>query len=63
MVSRGSMEPDISRKLYELIMASNTIIFAYESAGRERVKITTQLSEWGKQTGRNEDIRAFAKVF
>lgn len=48
---RGSIQPEMSRKLYMLIKTSNNLITAHETAGRERVSIATQLSEWGEQTG------------
>lgn len=48
---RGSIQPELSRKLYKLIKTSNNVVTAHESAGRERVNIATQLSEWGEQTG------------
>ncbi|KKY34104.1 putative sphingolipid long chain base-responsive protein lsp1 [Diaporthe ampelina] len=48
---RGSIQPELSRKLYKLIKTSNNVVGAHESAGRERVSIATQLSEWGEQTG------------
>lgn len=48
---RGQVQPELSRKLYRLIKSENNLIGAHETAGRERVSIATQLSEWGEQTG------------
>lgn len=48
---RGTVQPELSKKLYRLIKSDNTLITAHETAGRERVSIATQLSEWGEQTG------------
>lgn len=48
---RGSIQPELSRRLYKLIKTSNTVISAHQTAGRERISIGTQLSEWGEQTG------------
>ncbi|KAI1088835.1 putative sphingolipid long chain base-responsive protein [Rostrohypoxylon terebratum] len=48
---RGSIQPELSRRLYQLIKSSNTLIAAHETAGRERESIAKQLSEWGEQTG------------
>ncbi|KAK7738464.1 hypothetical protein SLS53_005983 [Cytospora paraplurivora] len=48
---RGSIQPELSRKLYKLIKTNNNLITAYETAGKERLSIATQLSEWGEQTG------------
>lgn len=48
---RGLQQPDLSRKLYKLIKAENHAISAYDTAGRERTAIATQLSEWGESTG------------
>lgn len=48
---RGSIQPELSRKLYKLIKTSNNVISAHEAAGKERVSIATQLSDWGEQTG------------
>lgn len=50
---RGTVQPELSRKLYKLIKSENNLITAHETAGRERVSIATQLSEWGEQT--NDD--------
>ncbi|KAF2083640.1 hypothetical protein K490DRAFT_14607, partial [Saccharata proteae CBS 121410] len=48
---RGMQQPELSKKLFKLIKAENHAIGAYESAGRERASIATQLSEWGEATG------------
>ena len=48
---RGNAQPELSRKLYKLIKSENNLITAHETAGRERVSIATQLSDWGEQTG------------
>ncbi|KAG5921779.1 hypothetical protein E4U42_005708 [Claviceps africana] len=47
---RGQTQPELSRKLFKLIKSENNLINAHEAAGRERVQIATQLSEWGEQT-------------
>jgi hypothetical protein len=36
--------------LFRLIKTENNLIGAYEAAGKERVSIASQLSEWGEQT-------------
>ncbi|KAJ2904711.1 sphingolipid long chain base-responsive protein LSP1 [Zalerion maritima] len=48
---RGAAQPELSRRLYKLIKSENNVISAYETAGRERASVATQLSEWGEQTG------------
>lgn len=48
---RGNAQPELSRRLYRLIKSENMVVTAHETAGRERVSIATQLSEWGEQTG------------
>ncbi|KAH8905078.1 hypothetical protein BR93DRAFT_869527, partial [Coniochaeta sp. PMI_546] len=48
---RGTVQPELSKKLYRLIKSENNLISAHEEAGRQRVSIATQLSEWGEQTG------------
>lgn len=48
---RGQTQPELSRKLFKLIKSENNLINAHESAGRERVSIATQLSDWGEHTG------------
>ncbi|GKT99688.1 sphingolipid long chain base-responsive protein lsp1 [Fusarium langsethiae] len=48
---RGTVQPELSRKLFRLIKSENNLIGAHETAGRERVSIATQLSEWGEHTG------------
>lgn len=50
---RGMQQPDLSKKLYKLIKSENHAIGAYETAGRERIAIAQQLSEWGEAT--NDD--------
>lgn len=47
---RGTVQPELSKKLFRLIKSENNLISAYEEAGRQRVSIATQLSEWGEQT-------------
>jgi len=48
---RGTVQPELSKKLFKLIKSDNNLISAHEAAGRERISIATQLSEWGEQTG------------
>jgi len=48
---RGMQQPDLSKKLFKLIKTENHAIAAYETAGRERLAIAQQLSEWGEATG------------
>ncbi|KAK5074651.1 hypothetical protein LTR64_000856 [Lithohypha guttulata] len=50
---RGMRESDLSKKLFKLIKTENHAISAYETAGRERVSIASQLSDWGEST--NDD--------
>lgn len=47
---RGSIQPELSRKLYKVIKSTNNLITAHDTAGKERNAIATQLSEWGEQT-------------
>ncbi|KAI0155048.1 Eisosome component PIL1-domain-containing protein [Xylariaceae sp. FL1272] len=47
---RGSIQPELSRKLYKLIKSTNNLISAHEAAGKERDTIARELSEWGEQT-------------
>ncbi|KAK3393213.1 Eisosome component PIL1/LSP1, partial [Podospora didyma] len=42
--------PELSKRLARLIKSENNLISAHEAAGKERVSIATQLSEWGEQT-------------
>jgi hypothetical protein len=48
---RGMQQPELSKKLYKMIKTENHVIGAYEAAGRDRVAIATQLSDWGEATG------------
>jgi hypothetical protein len=48
---RGNLQPELSKKLYKLIKSENHLIQAYETAGKERLSIGSQLSEWGEATG------------
>ncbi|KAI1333172.1 Eisosome component PIL1-domain-containing protein [Xylariaceae sp. FL0255] len=47
---RGSIQPELSKKLYKVIKSSNNLISAHESAGKERENIARELSDWGEQT-------------
>lgn len=48
---RGTVQPELSKKLYKLIKTENSLISSYEAAGKDRVSIASQLSDWGEQTG------------
>ena len=48
---RGIQQPELSKKLFKLIKSETHAIGAYESAGRERIAIASQLSDWGEATG------------
>jgi hypothetical protein len=50
---RGIQQAELSKKLYKLIKTENHAIGAYETAGRERLSIASQLSDWGEST--NDD--------
>lgn len=47
---RNMQGPELSRKMNRLIKSENAAIGAHENAGRERVSIAAQLSEWGEST-------------
>lgn len=47
---RGTIQPELSKRLYRLIKSENNLINAHAEAARERVSIATQLSEWGEHT-------------
>ncbi|KAK3310682.1 Eisosome component PIL1-domain-containing protein [Chaetomium strumarium] len=48
---RGSLQPELSKRLHRLIKSANSLVGAHETAARARVSVATQLSEWGEQTG------------
>ncbi|KAI9876519.1 MAG: hypothetical protein M1830_006324 [Pleopsidium flavum] len=48
---RGIQQPELSKKLFKVIKSENHAIGAYETAGRERISIASQLSDWGEATG------------
>ena len=48
---RGIQQPELSKKLFKLIKSENNAIASYEHAGRERISIASQLSDWGESTG------------
>ncbi|KAF8860880.1 hypothetical protein BDZ45DRAFT_648395 [Acephala macrosclerotiorum] len=50
---RGTVQPELSKKLYKLIKSENHLIQSYEAAGKERLSIASQLSDWGEAT--NDD--------
>ncbi|KKK17389.1 hypothetical protein AOCH_002026 [Aspergillus ochraceoroseus] len=47
---RGLQQPQLSKKMNRVIKSENAAISAHESAGRQRVSIASQLSEWGDST-------------
>lgn len=47
---RGIQQPELSKKLFKIIKSENHAIGAYEAAGRERISIASQLSDWGEAT-------------
>jgi len=47
---RGTIQPELSKKLYKLIKSENHLIQSYESAAKERLSIASQLSDWGEAT-------------
>jgi seryl-tRNA synthetase len=47
---RSRTQPELSKRLYRLIKSANNLVSAHEAAGKERLSIATQLSEWGEQT-------------
>lgn len=47
---RGTVQPELSKKLYKLIKSENHLIQSYETAAKERLSIASQLSEWGEAT-------------
>lgn len=48
---RGGSQPEPSRRISRLIKAENSLVSAHLTAGRERITIAQQLSEWGEQSG------------
>jgi len=47
---RGTVQPELSKKLYKLIKSENYLIQSYEAAAKERLSIASQLSDWGEAT-------------
>lgn len=47
---RGLQQPELSRRMNRVIKTENDAISATETAGRERVAVASQLSEWGDNT-------------
>lgn len=47
---RGMQQPELCRRMNRVIKTENDAISAYETAGRERVSVASQLSEWGDNT-------------
>lgn len=48
---RGIQQPDLSKRLFRLIKTENHAIDCLEGAGRDRVSVASQLSDWGESTG------------
>jgi hypothetical protein len=47
---RGTVQPELSKKLFKLIKSENHLIQNYEAAAKERLSIASQLSDWGEAT-------------
>ncbi|KAI1913289.1 hypothetical protein LOZ53_001087 [Ophidiomyces ophidiicola] len=47
---RGERQPELSKKLFKMIKSENHVIDSYESAGRDRISVASQLSDWGEST-------------
>ncbi|KAF5856592.1 hypothetical protein ETB97_007119 [Aspergillus alliaceus] len=47
---RGTQQPELSKRMNRLIKNENAAIAAYEKAGRQRVSIAKDLSDWGEAT-------------
>jgi seryl-tRNA synthetase len=47
---RGTVQPELSKKLYKLIKSENRLIQSHEAAAKERISVATQLSDWGEAT-------------
>jgi hypothetical protein len=43
-------QPDLTKRMNRIIKNENAAIGAYEKAGRERVSIAKELSDWGEAT-------------
>jgi len=48
---RGPARPELAKRLQRLIKSASGLVTAHEAAGRERLAVAAQLSEWGEQTG------------
>ncbi|KAK2740306.1 hypothetical protein FQN57_006186 [Myotisia sp. PD_48] len=48
---RGIQIPELSKLLYKMIKTENHAIDSYESAGRDRTLVASQLADWGESTG------------
>lgn len=46
-------QAELSKKLYKIIKTENHVIGHHEAAGRERLSVASQLSDWGE--GTNDD--------
>jgi hypothetical protein len=44
-------QAELSKKMNKMVKSENHAISAYNTAGRERVGLAQQLSEWGESTG------------
>ncbi|KAL2827153.1 Eisosome component PIL1-domain-containing protein [Aspergillus cavernicola] len=47
---RGLQQPPLSKKMNQMIKSENAAIAAHESAARQRISVSAQLSEWGDTT-------------
>lgn len=48
---RGIQIPELSKKLFKMIKTENHAIDSYESAGRDRILVASQMADWGESTG------------
>ncbi|POS84690.1 hypothetical protein EPUL_005259 [Erysiphe pulchra] len=47
---RGTIQPELSKKLYKMIKTEKHLISSHDSVAREQVLVASQLSDWGEST-------------
>lgn len=47
---RGTIQPELSKKLYKMIKTEKRMISCYDSVAREQILVASQLSDWGEST-------------
>ncbi|RKF62321.1 Sphingolipid long chain base-responsive protein LSP1 [Erysiphe neolycopersici] len=50
---RGTIQPELSKKLYKMIKTEKNVISSYDTVAKQQLLVASQLSDWGESTKDN----------